>query len=136
MLSGYISNNYMSYYWSSTCHYSETYETDTYSSNDLKEIDNYKIRLITTDELSTNLGWRSLDKYATDADNSNVPTWVYQNFGTNAYAYWTMTPDANNSSTVRYVSSDGKVYHSYVRFIYHGVRPVINLLKSNIPAQS
>ena len=164
---GNTSNNYMAYYWSSTCHYETTYGTDKYNSidtsgcighndyagskikqavdgymanyldaDDLKEVENYKIRLITTDELSTNLGWSALAKSATYADNSLVPNWVYQNLGTNVYGYWTMTPDANNSSTVRIVGSSGRLDSFGVHDgSNNGVRPVINLLKSNIPAQ-
>ena len=161
---GNTSNNFMAYYWSSTCHYRRTYGTDTYDSsdtsgcsghndydgskikevvdnymtannmtNDLKEVENYKIRLITTDELNGNLGWVNLNKAAkSDNENSNVPNWVYQNFGSSVY--WTMTPDANKSSNFRCVTSNGYLGSIEVHNIGtgSGVRPVINLLKSNI----
>ena len=107
---------------------------NTLGSDNLKEIDGYKVRLITTEELNANLGWTSLNKLATESDNSNVPTWVYQNFGDtskNVYGYWTMTPRPDYSSNVWYVSYGGQVLIDYVNYL-NGVRPVINLLKSSI----
>ena len=155
----------MAYYWSSTCHFDSTYGSDTYDSddtsgcsghndyarskikeavdnymttnnmtNDLKRVDGYRIRLITIDELSTNLGWTAIDKYATDADNSNVPSWIYNS------VYWTMTQDANNSTYVyRMGGRDGGKLSAYIVYgnvIGVGVRPVINIFKTAIPAQS
>ena len=154
----------MSYYWSDTCHYSGHYgytEWDssgcdghndyegskvkeflegtymnTLGANNLKEVDGYKIRLITTDELNANLGWVNLNTTAkTDNENANVPTWIYQNFGdTNkgVWGYWTMTPHPEYSSSVWGVYSTGSLDYNNVSYTDSGVRPVINLLKSNI----
>ena len=150
------------YYWSDTCHsdgygytdydasgcsghndyegskvkeYLEGTYINTLGENNLKEVDGYKIRLITTDELNANLGWVNLNTTAkTDNENANVPTWIYQNFGdTNkgVWGYWTMTPLSEYSSLVWFVSDAGHLYNNIVSFNY-GVRPVINLLKSNI----
>ena len=108
---------------------------NTLGANKLKEVDGYKIRLITREELNQNLGWSALDKYATDSDNSQVPNWVYQNFGegqNNVGGYWTMTPHPDYSSSVWSVDGGGRVYNDYVGGDNCGVRPVINLLKSEI----
>ena len=154
----------MSYYWSDTCHYKGYYGyTDTITSgceghndyegskvkeylegtyittlgaDNLKEVDGYKVRLITTEELNANLGWVNLNTTAkTDNENANVPLWVYQNFGENqngVYGYWTMTPHPDYSSGVCYVDRVGVVYHLNIDYNNNSVRPVINLLKSSI----
>ena len=154
----------MSYYWSDTCHYKGYYGyTDTITSgceghndyegskvkeylegtyittlgaDNLKEVDGYKVRLITTEELNANLGWVNLNTTAkTDNENANVPLWVYQNFGENqngVYGYWTMTPHPDYSSGVCYVDRVGVVYHLSIDYNNNSVRPVINLLKSSI----
>ena len=102
---------------------------------DLKEVDGYKIRLITVDELESNLGYTQ--RTGTNIyyyDSENTPTWVYQNFGyqnKNVYSYWTMTSYSNNSSFVWYVSGSNILGYGPVSNTY-GIRPVINLLKSAI----
>lgn len=101
-------------------------------SDNLKEVDGYKIRLITRDELKNNLGWTNASDteatYAGDEGN-NVSVWVYQDFG-DVTSYWTMAP----SSTSTVWIMDG--FDDYLRInpIYNsnGVRPVINLLKTSI----
>ena len=159
-----ITYDTMPYYWSDTCHpngyygytdyvnsgcdghndyegskvkeYLEGAYISTLGETNLKEIDGYKIRLITTDELNANLGWVNLYNTAkTDNENANVPTWVYRNFGQNqngVYGYWTMTPDPDNSSYVLDVYNPGTLNSHNVVDDNNGVRPVINLLKSNI----
>ena len=117
----------MSYYWNDSCHpaaygYStnanncdntNSYETSkvkemletrylpTIGESNLKEIDGYKIRLITTNELNENLGWVNLQITAkTDNENANVPIWVYQHLGDQSghvSGCWTMTPTPNSS---------------------------------------
>ena len=155
----------MAYYWSDTCHSSNSYGYTNYDysgceghndyegskvkeylegtyintlgETNLKEVDGYKIRLIKTSELNENLGWFDLDKYATESDNSNVPTWVNQNFGevsdnsNGAYGYWTMTSHPDYSSGVWFVGTVGDL-RSGIIYYSGGVRPVINLLKSSI----
>ena len=153
----------MSYYWDNTCHpkaygYSSSDSTgcsghndyagskvkemlegtyiNTLGADNLKEVDGYKIRLITVDELESNLGYTKRTGTAIyDYNSENTPTWVYQNFGDqskNVYSYWTMTPYPNNSSYVWNVYSNGQVDFNRVNNGSGGVRPVINLLKSNI----
>ena len=150
----------MSYYWDDNCHptaygYSrdswscdntnsyatskvkevlETRYLPTIGETNLKEVDGYKIRLITVDELTSNLGCASNGSSYT-CTSSQYATWVYQNFGNgqnDVYGYWTMTPNSDDSSSVWRVNSSGKVSSNIVREDLNGVRPVINLLKSAI----
>ena len=133
----------MAYYYSDTCHYTGRYGyTDEDASgcaghNDyegskvkemletrylpmlgeenLKEVNGYKIRLITTSEF-TNL----------QNNDINLSSWLY---GGN---YWTMTPNSGNSSQVWRIASGGYLSSYIVYADYSVVRPVINLLKSSI----
>ena len=89
---GYSCDNKNNYSISRIKEFLEEMYIDTLGESNLKEVDGYKIRLITTNELNDNLGWNALDKYATDTENSSVPTWVYQNFrnqNSEVYGYWT-----------------------------------------------
>ena len=158
----------MEYTWTETCHnanhgYSNSsyncdntnsYETskvkemlegtyiNTIGADNLKKLDGYKIRLITTNELNEDLGWINLQATAqTDNENANVPAWIYQNFGDrskNVNGYFTMTPLPDQSSRVWYVIDSGKLGRGGVENNEYGglgrigVRPVINLLKSAI----
>ena len=151
----------MAYYWSDTCHQEGSYgytETDnsecdgyndyekskvkemlelqylsTLGSEYLKEVDGYKIRLITWDELLGNLGY-SMDITSggvAPLTNENVPSWVYENMGWLGVgrAYWTMSPTIYSTS----VYSVGRKSVSGQAIGYPlSVRPVINLLKSSI----
>ena len=149
--------NTMEYTWTETCHnanhgYSNSssscdntnsYTTskikeflegtyiNTLGASKLKEIDGYKIRLITENELIDNLGCTS-----SGCSSSPYKSWVYENCGTrqgNVWYYWTMTPYSNYGTgivlTVNYTGGFNKnaVYDNSM-----GVRPVINLLKSSI----
>ena len=158
--------NTMEYTWTETCHWAnrgyssvsyncddtnsyatskvkemlETRYLPTIGANNLKEVDGYKIRLITKDELIGNLGYDEDHKSSGDYTvTENVPTWIYQNFGdqsNNVHGYWTMTPNSDFSAGMWYVVSDGRVYTRYsvlgTTNSGDGVRPVINLLKSSI----
>ena len=115
----------------------ETY-INSLGSNNLKEIDGYKIRLITRDELFNKMGYDANNSSANLGFNfyktENVPAWVYQNFKPEinyVYRYWTMTPgpDSNN---VWYINSYGELSGMCIYCIDNGVRPVINLYKSAI----
>ena len=152
----------MSYYWDGNCHpaaygYSsrdhtgcsghndyagsqvkemlETRYLPTIGAENLKEVDGHKIRLITVDELTSNLGCASTDS-TYNCESSQYATWVHQNFGDqskNVYAYWTMTPHPDYSYRVWNVNYGGNLNDDYVNYGYAGgVRPVINLLKSSI----
>ena len=153
----------MAYYWSDTCRmfggggsdtsgcsghndyggskvkeYLEGTYINTLGSDNLKEIEGYKIRLIQKSELINNLEYQDeyiVSSYSTNP-SENTPNWVYQNFGRGSddvYGYWTMTPYSDNSSDTWYVySSNGRLMNDYVARPFFGVRPVINLLKSSI----
>ncbi len=114
----------------------ETRYLPTLGQTNLKEIDGYKIRIITLEELQQNLGL-STTMVASwyDYDSNNTPSWVYENYGDrskNAYGYWTMSTSINDQSnwivTNNYVWTNGGT----LNFNNVGVRPVINLLKSSI----
>ena len=128
-----------SYYWSDTCHFKNTNGyTDTDSSgcsghNDyegskikefleedyinwlgignFKDVDNYKIRLITKEELENLMIENRI--------------WIYIDG-----SYWTMTSQVKRSTHAYRLNSTvlsaNTIYNAY------GVRPVINLYKSSI----
>ena len=110
----------------------------------LKEVDGYKVRLLTKEELESN-GWAGNRTVCTGSCyelygliKDTAPTWVYQNFGekeNSVYGYWTMTPNLDYDSRVWIVTRDSGGALSYFGvsdYVYFGVRPVINLLKSSI----
>ena len=164
-----IALNKMDYTWTETCHNanhgytsedkSDCSNTNDYNSskiktfleqnymfklgtNNLKEVNGYKIRLITLDELfelGYNNEFNGTNVYG--CDKSITPSWVYQNYqgnDTELAGYWTMT-SANDIANwyqqdhVLYVGGQGIVddYHVF-RINGGGVRPVINLLKTSI----
>ena len=121
----------MPYYWSSTCRDAGAYGGVWYSSSNtsgcgghndyagskIKEVDGYKIRLLT---------------------NVKHTSFVYQNYGFNIHDtdYWTMTSYPDASRYVWIVTSvNGELLDCDIRFS-SCVCPVINLLKSKIPDQS
>ena len=121
--------------------------------NNLKEINGYKIRLITVEELCNNLvpnseainfyeEKNSRGCYLYHEENSNVaPEWVYLTSIVGTDSYWTMSYayGSGNYKVSDYVSSMGShvgamVSGSFVSEIESekGIRPVVNLLKSSI----
>lgn len=98
---------------------------NNYSSsiiNDLKEVDGYKIRLITLDEL-INLGFIDKTKTSYYEEGSNTPYWI----GLKDSNYWVM----NNNSSFMVVNFENNNYvyeTSYNTYAY--VRPVVNVYKS------
>ena len=157
----YGSRDTMSYYYSNTCHMSYTHNfinsddtgcTVAYSNSNIKRMleevylptlgenklkdvelngNNYKIRLITLDELNSNLGWVNLhDTAKTDNENANVPLWVYND--ADGDKYWTMTEDADSSNSIWGIDDAGFLTEISVYYPWVKVRPVINLLKSSI----
>ena len=108
----------------------------TIGADNLKEVDGYKIRLITLEELDNNLGCNSSDY---SCKSSQYATLVHKNFGDRnkgVYGYWTMTPisDSHHESSSSMWHVDGLGYLDDIMVISDGtgVRPVINLLKVNI----
>ena len=108
----------------------ETRYLPTIGESNLKEVDGYKIRLITVDELTSNLGCTS-----SSCSESSYASFVYQNFGegqNSVFGYWTMTPHYGVSYVVWAVQRNAIIgfYNAVGTTI--GVRPVINLLKAHI----
>ena len=125
----YKCNNTNSYATSKVKEMLEGTYINTLGTNNLKEVDGYKIRLITVDELVSNLGCTS-----SSCSSSPYASWVHQNFGDQSkkvYTYWTMTPVPDYSSRVWFVYAAGRLGDDYVNYD-RGVRPVINLLKAHI----
>ena len=155
----------MPYYWSDTCHRANVYgytndDTSgcgghndyegskvkeflegtyihTLGSDNLKDVDGYKVRLITYDEIIGDLGAEYENRASFELSNlESVPMWVYSSYGegnNNVGTYWTMRPlvdsTGNNAWQVGHGSiSQISAYHAD----FVGVRPVINLLKSSI----
>ena len=137
----------MAYYTSSTCGYNgssgctndykeseikyvvDAWELDKFKLNELKEVDGYSTRLITSEELFSNLGY---DTNQTTADGhpvptTDVPSWVYNR----NYHYWGMDSYNDSSSNVYSIDYDGRLSGNLV-VNSDVVRPVINLLKSAI----
>ena len=66
---------------------------------------------------------------------SGLPTWLYGNLNNRStpYGYWTSTPYASNSRNAWYVRFGGRLdFDDVGSGSYHGVRPVITVLKSNL----
>ena len=99
---------------------------NTLGASNLKEVNGYKIRLVTLNELTSNLGYYYVyscgDHYYGQKDLT--PIWMYD-----VESYWTMN---NNYSSVWYVNRGNSAlsYASYSSM--YSIRPVINIYKSSI----
>ena len=107
----------------------DAWATDKFDTNDLTEDSlGYKVRLLTFEELTTNLGYAQTTSSVGPSSNGETPSWVYNG----KYYYWTMSQYNDSASDVWYVTTDGDLsHHSY--YVYDGneaVRPVVTLLKS------
>ena len=107
----------------------DTWSIAKLTQDNLKEVDEYKARLITKDELLDNLGY-SYSNTATIPiiKNKNVPSFVYDS----NYWYWTMSPYNDSDSNVWGVFDTGSLSRGTLYSSNGVVRPVINLLKSAI----
>lgn len=136
-----VQNGYMSFYSSSSCNsdYNKNdciinYNNsdirtivDNWSENfasDLVEVDGYRARLVTTEELHDYLGY---DNNQVQTDESlqktdDVPEWVYN------YSCWTMSPYIDSLSQVFSINGNGSAERRNV-YSKACVRPVINLDK-------
>ena len=139
----------MAYYSSSTCEYEynipagcttdyaksevkyvvDAWALDKLKANDLKEDKTgYRVRLITYDELTDNLGYEKNGSTVPPSSNGETPNWVYNS----KYDYWTMSQYEDSPYIVWNVLSTGDVA-SYLLFRSDGsVRPVITIKKSAI----
>ena len=105
---------------------SDNYMNNVLGAYNLKEVDNYKIRQITEQDLRNNLGWTNGARATTEGNN--VPLWVYRNFGGDYY--YTMVP--NNSMIHIIDPNPGDFRSAHITEAYPSVRPVINLYKAAI----
>ena len=134
----YSTNNSNVYSTSNVKKILEDYVKNKKMTSDLAEVPlegtNYKIRLITVDELINNLGWKSGSASKATATGNSVPKWVYI-FERPVNSYYTMTPDKRGYAMIEMIWSDGGLFASPLSVgpgNSGGVRPVINLSKSAI----
>ena len=107
------------------------YADDNNLNSKLKEIEGYRIRLVSFEELQNNLGLSStMTASWYEFDLSESYSWVYENFG--GKRYWTMTPNSNDNMILYHVDSDLRRVKGMIIFDCLSVRPVINLYKSAI----
>ena len=107
----------------------EAWKDAKLTESELKEDSlGYKARLLTHDELTTNLGYAKQTGTTPPSSNGEMPSWVYNS----DYRYWTMSQWG--ASFVWLVGSNGNLDYCYVDGSYNNgvVRPVINLKKSAI----
>ena len=115
----------------------ETRYLPSIDESNLKEIDGYKIRLITFNELTEQLGYKieAFHPSGTGWKGTEAPPWTYRDFGeenNNEYSgYWTMSQHESNQSAIWCVGQDSVIRGSGV-YRNFAVRPVINLLKTSI----
>jgi len=101
------------------------------NEDDFVEVDNYKARLITGDELLQKLAFEYKDHtdFAGYYITTDTPTWVLE--CTNNIKYWTMETYLDSNYFVYQFNGDKYVYPSSV-FNYGQIIPVINIKKSVI----
>lgn len=114
----------------------DNWANDKNMMTDLVSIDNYKIRLLTRDELLNNLGYsfrNNITRYSFGL-TENVPKWMYSE----RFSYWTMSSEDEINDSVYVILNSGNVDLNADYFIYNNnkrifnlnsVRPVINLNK-------
>ena len=99
-------------------------------ANDLKEVDGYKIRLITINEL-VKLGFIDNSNTLYYEPSKNTPYWI----SSNGNEYWVMNSNNNTLNNTFMVVDYNNQSYAYEVGTYNTlgkVRPVINLLKSAI----
>ncbi len=101
---------------------------NTLDITSLKEVNGYKIRLITLDELKNNLlcDIKASNSFFDKGYCNKSPYFSWINVGKE---YWTMNTNTYLDWDVWYVSNNSLVYYGYTTN-FSNVRPVINLLKS------
>ena len=113
----------------------DAWTLDKTTSSDLKEIDGYKARMITYDELTDELGYEKASSGTImPSSGGETPNWVW-NSG-NGAGYWTMSGVADNIAGAWYVIGDNGGLHGYGGLNHYDysivVRPVITISKSAI----
>ncbi len=101
---------------------------DTWKTNAVRSGDSATARLITHDELVTNLGYENRIGTINPSTNGTTPNWIYNCEND----YWTMSQFGDNSShlwSVRVSTDSGIIMEDYISG-YNFVRPVLELNKS------
>ena len=109
------------------------------NSNDLvADSTGYSVRLLSFEDLTTNLGYENRIDTVSPSSNGTTPSFVYNS----NYMYWTMSPYGDSTTRVFYVSTSGMLaytsvynnggYSSFYGYSYFDivVRPVITIKKS------
>ena len=104
-------------------------EYATNISNDLKEVDGYKIRLLTLDEL-VGLGFSDLTNTNYYEGNNKTPYWI----GINGFDYWVeQSIDSSINKPFMVMNYEDNSYAYEVNYsTYAYLRPVINVYKNAI----
>ena len=109
----------------------DAWALDKTTSSDLKEIDGYKARMITYDELTDELGYEKASSGTImPSSNGDTPNWVWNS--ENGAGYWTMSAQGDGTTEAWCVLGDGGLSNKVLYDNSGVVRPVINLLKSAI----
>ena len=109
----------------------DAWAADKFQASDLKEDSlGYKARLLTIDELTTNLGYEKTNSSTLypSTNGDTTPSWVIDGY----YRYWTMSQYGDSALNVWVLSADDFLFHGdgTVSSNYYVVRPVVTLLKS------
>ena len=98
--------------------YIENWIINNFYNDELKEVNNYKARLINKNEYD-------------NLDNSY--NWRFDS----GYSYWTMTPKTSNDGLQMWaINNDGDIYNYFYIANSNAVRPVINVYKDKITQAS
>ena len=88
----------------------------------------YSVRLLSHDELITNLGYEDRIGTISPSSNGTTPSWIYNS----SYSYWTMSVYDDSVSDVWVVNDTGSIVRENVMNPYRTLRPVITIKKSAI----
>ena len=107
----------------------DAWALDKFQSSDLSvDVTGYSARLISHNDLTTNLGYENQQSTTSPSTNGATPDWVYNS----NYYYWTMSQYGDYDLAVWDVGSGGDVRSNNVMDSYVVVRPVVTLKKSAI----
>ena len=136
---GYVDNSYITdgcttdYNQSEVKYVVDAWSEGAFEASDLKEDKlGYKARLITYEELTTNLGYAKETGTIAPSSNGETPSWVYNE----KYSYWTMSAYEDTIDMGVFVSDSGSLmgYFDVTSYTLDGtvsaVRPVVNINKS------
>jgi hypothetical protein len=107
----------------------DVWEADKFTSEDLKEIDGYKVRLVKREELISQFYPKCSGSTSICSREATTPSWLYNS----EYSYWTMTYRNYFSwPQVWDVQGSGMLGGEYMDSSRDTIRPVINIYKNKI----